>query len=272
MTIQNEPMTGFDPWFPWNTCGFTAAMERDFAKVDLGPILEAGGFPPENFTIMALDHNRPLATDWADTVYSDPEASKYIKGLGVHWYFYGSAGEPEIYDRIHEKYPDKFLFATEACNRNELDANDRVGLGIWELAEEYADDILTDLVHWVGGWVDWNLVLNREGGPNWVNNLHSAPIIVNPATGEFYKNTQFYAMGHFSKFLPPGAKRVGTTPEQVLDGKFQLATFVRPDGGTVVIIINRSDETHHVTINDDVAGYVQRNVGPRSFSSWIYYT
>jgi len=271
MTIQNEPMTGWDPWFPWNTCGFNAQMERDFVKTDLGPILEAGGFTPENFHIMALDHNRPLATDWANVVYSDAAASRYIKGLGVHWYFYGSAGEPEIYDRIHDRWPDKFLLATEACNRNELDANDRIGLGIWHLAEEYADDILTDLMHWVTGWIDWNLALNRQGGPNWVNNFHSAPIIVNESNNEFYKNVQFYAMGHFSKFLSPGSRRVGTTPGQVLNDQFQLGAFVRPDGGTVVIIINRSDDVHHVKVNDPELGFVMRNVGPRSFNSWIYY-
>ncbi len=59
-----------------NVCGFTAEMERDFVKTDLGPILEQGGYPPESFTIMALDHNRPLAEDWANVIFTDSEASR----------------------------------------------------------------------------------------------------------------------------------------------------------------------------------------------------
>jgi glucosylceramidase len=80
MTIQNEPLTGGDPWFPWNTCWFSSEDERDFAKLDLGPIMEEAGYPPSEFHIMTLDHNRPIVPDWSNIVFSDNEASKYIAG------------------------------------------------------------------------------------------------------------------------------------------------------------------------------------------------
>jgi glucosylceramidase len=272
MTVQNEPMTGWDPWFPWNTCGFNAEMERDFAKMDLGPILADGGFPPESFNIMVLDHNRPLAEDWANVVFSDAEASRYVKGLAVHWYFYGTAGPYDVYDRIHEKFPDKFIYATEACNRNDADEADRIALGMWVLAEDYAHDILLDLLHWVTGWTDWNLVLDQYGGPNWVGNNHSAPIIVNPEAGEFYKNVQYYAMAHFSKFLPPGTKRVATTPKVEVEGELELGAFVRPDGGTVVIVINTQDREHIFSIEDPQLNQnVKIAAAPHSFNSYVYY-
>lgn len=47
------------------------------------------------------------------------------------------------------------------------------------------------------GWTDWNIALNMEGGPNWVNNFVDSPIIVNEKKDEFYKQPMFYAMGHF---------------------------------------------------------------------------
>jgi hypothetical protein len=47
------------------------------------------------------------------------------------------------------KYPNKFILATEACNRNEGSESDRIGLGMWELAEDYAHDIILDLIHYV---------------------------------------------------------------------------------------------------------------------------
>lgn len=58
------------------------------------------------------------------------------------------------------------------------------------------------------GWVDWNLCLNRQGGPTWVGNFVDSPIIVDAKKKEFYKQPMFYAMGHFSKFLPRGSQRI----------------------------------------------------------------
>jgi len=270
MTIQNEPMTGWDSNFPWNTCGFNAEMERDFVKTDLGPILEQAGYTPDNFAILALDHNRPLAEDWANVVFSDPEASKYIKGLGVHWYFYGTAGPYNVYDNILQKFPDKFLLATEACNRDEDNQYNRPGLGKWVLAEDYAHDILLDLLHFVGGWTDWNLVLDQYGGPNWVNNNHSAPIIVNPEAGEFYKNVQYYAMAHYSKFLPPGTVRIGSTRVEE-EGNLELGAFLRPDGGTVIIVINTRDDDQFFNLEDGERGIAKIKVDAHSFNSYLYY-
>lgn len=268
MTIQNEPMTGWDQWFPWNTCGFNAEMERDFAKLDLGPIFESAGFPPETFHILGLDHNRPLAKDWADTIFNDTVASRYFAGLALHWYFYGDAGPYDVYDDIRNKFPNKILLATEACNRNDND--DPIGLGLWPLAEDYAHDILLNLLHEVQGWIDWNMVLDMKGGPNWVGNTHSAPIIVNPEAGEFYKNTQYYAMAHFSKFLPSGSVRIGGVVEE--EGTLELGVFKRPDGGTVVVVINTNDQEQYFNLNDPDLGEVKVKVGAHSFSSMVYYT
>lgn len=269
MTVQNEPMTGWGNDFPWNTCGFNAEMERDFAKFDLGPIFEAAGYAPDTFHILALDHNRPLAKDWADVVFNDTTASHYLAGLALHWYFYGDAGPYSVYDDIHDKFPNKILLATEACNRND-DDNDHIGLGSWALAEDYAHDILLNLLHRVQGWIDWNMVLDMEGGPNWVGNTHSAPIIVNPEAGEFYKNVQYYAMAHFSKFLPPGTIRIGGTVEE--EGTLELGAFQRPDGGTVVIVINTLDQEQYFNLNDPQLGNVKVIVEPHAFTSMVYYT
>lgn len=268
MTIQNEPMTGWYNWFPWNTCGFNADMERDFAKLDLGPIFESAGFTPENFHILGFDHNRSMAKAWADIIFNDTLASRYIAGIALHWYFYGTAGPYTVYDEIHNKFPNKILLATEACNRNEK-ISDPIGLGLWQLAEDYAHDILLDLLHQVQGWIDWNMVLDMEGGPNWVNNTHSAPIIVNPEAGEFYKNTQYYAMAHFSKFLPPGSVIGGMLEEQ---GTLELGVFERPDSGTVVVIVNTNDEEQYFNLNDPDLGDVKVKVEPHSFTSMVYYT
>ena len=67
--------------------------------------------------------------------------------------------------------------------------------------------------HWVTGWIDWNLALDPKGGPNWANNFVDAAIIVNSTANEFLKQPMFYAMGHFSKFIPENSVRVDVNVE-----------------------------------------------------------
>ncbi|RVE40426.1 hypothetical protein evm_014924 [Chilo suppressalis] len=84
----------------------------------------------------------------------------------------------------------------------------KVILGSWDRAKSYITDILQDLNYNVVGWIDWNLCLNAQGGPNWVENFVDSPIIVFPENKEFVKQPMFYALGHFSKFLPRGSQRI----------------------------------------------------------------
>lgn len=55
--------------------------------------------------------------------------------------------------------------------------------------------------------MDWNLALDTNGGPSMTYDIDAA-VIINQTGAEFYKQPIFYALGHFSKFVPPGAKRV----------------------------------------------------------------
>lgn len=96
---------------------------------------------------------------------------------------------------------------------------------------------LQDLNHWVTGWVDWNLVLDEQGGPNWANNFVDAPIIVNNTVDEFYKQPMFYAMGHFSKYIPEGSIRIGLTMPN--STALYATAFLRPDGKRAVILLNQ---------------------------------
>ena len=94
-------------------------------------------------------------------------------------------------------------------------------------------DILEDLLHWCTGWVDWNLILDTTGGPNHLGNRCDANIIADPTNkmgfGTLVFQASYYYMGHFSRYLPFGSKRVGIsntvvkekelTAEDVVDGQ-----------------------------------------------------
>ena len=73
----------------------------------------------------------------------------------------------------------------------------------------YVRDIIGCLNNWVDGWVDWNMVLDTKGGPNWFKNWCIAPVIVDPDKDEVYFTPLYYTMAHFSKFIRPEAKVIG---------------------------------------------------------------
>ena len=80
------------------------------------------------------------------------------------------------------------------------------------------------------------LKLSFQGGPNWAGNFVDAPIIVNPEDGEFYKQPMYYALGHISRFIPPGSVRVGL---DVGSNPVQAVAFRRPDNTYAVVLLNR---------------------------------
>ncbi|KAL1422248.1 hypothetical protein MTO96_022129 [Rhipicephalus appendiculatus] len=179
--------------------GFTAWSQRDFVKLDLGPALEDAGYGAGKVKVMIYDDNRLFLPLWANVILSDHETAKYVHGVGVHWYQNKIVG-PSVLDYVRQYFPDKFILATEACTGyDEITTANKVKLGSWDRAEEYASDIIDDLNHGVGGWTDSNLVLNTEGGPTWVGNYVDSPIIVNATAEEFYKQPMYYAMGHFRR-------------------------------------------------------------------------
>jgi len=152
----------------------------------------------------------------------------------------------------HENHPTKFLLATEACE-GYLPWNKGPRLGSWTRAETYAHDILNDLLNFAGGWTDWNVFLDLQGGPNWAKNYVDAPIIVNTTNKEvFYKQPMYYYLGHFTKFLTPNSTRVGvrstgTSPLEVvafLTPPVSSASFDNTNMLTqhvVVVVLNRSN-------------------------------
>ncbi|CAG2114061.1 unnamed protein product, partial [Medioppia subpectinata] len=215
ITVENEPKAGNDPNYKFNCLGFTPELQRDFLKLDLGPILEASGYGLNTTELMIFDDQRSQIYNWAKTILTDKEAAKYVSGVAFHWYE-NTVDNIVNLDKAHGVDPSKFILNTEACE--EWRGRDKhIYLGHWDTFERYANDIIVDLNHWTAGWVDWNLALDEEGGPNWVKNFVDAPIIVNATNKEYYKQPFFYALGHYSKFLTPGSQRVYQSHDQSVD-------------------------------------------------------
>lgn len=230
ITIQNEPMATQR----WESCIYTAAEERDFLKNYLGPIMEREGLGDKN--IVVWDHNRDLITNRANTIFEDPEASKYAWGIGFHWYEIWSGGEYmyENLARIKESYPNKKLLFTEGC----VESFDETQYQRWSNGERYGQSMINDFNQGTVGWTDWNILLDETGGPNHVNNLCFAPIHADTRTDELIFTPSYYYIGHFSKFIRPNAKRVSTVSSR---SHLLCTSFINEDESMVTVVMNQSN-------------------------------
>ncbi len=231
LSVQNEEMATQT----WESCLYTAEEERDFIKEYLGPTLATGGLGDKK--LIAWDHNRDLLYQRASTVLDDPEAAKYVWGIGYHWYETWTTSGP-LFDnerRVHETYPNTNLIFTEGCVENfKFDqVND------WKLGERYGNSMINDFNAGTVGWTDWNVLLDEKGGPNHVGNFCFAPIIADTRTGKLIYTNAYYYIGHFSKFIRPGAKRVATSTNR---DWLQATSFVNTDGKVAVVVMNSGDK------------------------------
>ncbi|KAJ9600720.1 hypothetical protein L9F63_026142 [Diploptera punctata] len=261
-TPQNEPIDGFIPNFSFNAMGWTNEGEANWVANYLGPTLEQSDY--SNVNIMIMDDQRPFITNWADVVLTNENASKYVSGIAIHWYL-DFLSNGSVLSTVHNNFPDVFLLYTEACNGA---TSHKVELGSWKNGEEYAHDIIQVTNNWVTGWVDWNIALDEQGGPNWANNFVDAPIIVNATADEFYKQPMYYVLAHFSKFVPQGSQRIqlSTTDNKGIEN----VAFVDPNGNTVLIFLNRNEEPVSAAVKDANHGVLNLNIEARSIISVIY--
>ncbi|MGP8198201.1 MAG: glycoside hydrolase family 30 protein [Limisphaerales bacterium] len=227
MTVQNEPMASQT----WESCNYTADEERDFVKNYLGPALRAAGLKDKK--VIIWDHNRSFVYQRASVVLDDPAAAKFVWGVGFHWYM---DDDFDNVKRVKEAFPQTHLLFTEGCN-GPFDFSKING---WQWGERYGKSMINDFNNGAEGWTDWNVLLDEKGGPNHVQNFCFAPIHANTKTGELFYMNSYYYIGHFSKFIRPGAKRIisSSTADILL-----TTAFLNPDGKIAVVVLNLSDRT-----------------------------
>ena len=249
VSVQNEPMAQQ----VWDSCLYSAEEERDFVRDHLGPALHAAGLG--DVKIVIWDHNRDLMLERARVVYSDPEAARYVWGIGFHWY---GAEHFDHVQQVHDDWPDRQLLFTEGCQEGGPHT------GEWDVGERYVRNIVNDLNRWTVGWIDWNLLLDEHGGPNHVGNFCNAPILADTERGELMHQSAYWALGHFARFIRPGARRVRSIAAQEVDA----TAFVNTDGSTAVVAANRHDNAlRYALCIDDACQVIE--LPPRSISTFV---
>lgn len=266
MTMLNEPSAGLAPNYSFQSMYFSSSNEKDFVKLALGPLLHQNGY--ENVKLIMLDDQRLFLPLWAQDILGDKEAAKYVSGIGIHWY--RDVLSPIVkLDETHEQFPNHFLLYTESSNGYEP-WDVAVMLGDWDRGESYSADILWDVNHWVTGWIDWNLALDKTGGPNWAKNNVDSSIIVDAKYDVFYKQPMYYHIGHFSKFIVPGSIRIGFKADKDDFSYVPAAAFLLPNGKKAAVILNKTNGCVNITIMDDESGFLNAQVPPRAIQTYIW--
>lgn len=237
LTPVNEPHGNSGQW---ESMHFTPKSQNTFIKDHLGPKLKASAH--KAVKLLIYDQNRDEMEHWTDEILGDKETSEYVYGTAVHWYESSNQVNEDVFDRVHEKFPEFSIIHTEGTiddlgkdapagildpvrfkesnwfNNDDFwwneNATDWAYTATWAPKPEdhpiytpvhrYARNIIVSLDHWLEGWIDWNIVLDKHGGPNHVGNFCGAPIMIDTETGEVYYTPIYYVLAQFSKTIRPG--------------------------------------------------------------------
>jgi glucosylceramidase len=263
VTIQNEPAATQS----WPSMIFTDVTEMAFLKSYLGPTLANNNLGPTKLDVMFLDHNRDMMVQWANTFYSDPTATSMVWGEAIHWYDYQSlfSAVNQVYTEYDIAGPHKHILATEQCitgyNQNSPPS--------WaNSAELYAKDIMGDCSNGSEGWVDWNMILDLQGGPNLSNNWCEAGIMINTTAKTYNIMPIYWYMAQFSKYVRTGSVRIGCTATGA--NAPQVMAFKNPDSSYVVIAWNstQTSYTGRVIMGNQQVVY---NSTPMSIDDFFWY-
>ena len=234
VTVQNEP----EAVQTWDSCIYTGEQEMAFVRDYLGPTFEKAGYG--HVKIIIWDHNKEIIFERANAVLSDKTASKYVAGVGFHWY---SGDHFDAVSLVNETYPDKELYFTEGCVEFSRFADStEVNQG-----EMYLHDMMGNFLGGMNGYFDWNMLLDCVGGPNHVKNYCAAPIMCTEEFEGIHKRLSYYYIGQLSKFVKRGAKRVATS--RYTDA-IKCVGFVNPDGEKVLVLLNKSDKDVEVSLKE----------------------
>ncbi|ABX43757.1 glycoside hydrolase family 30 protein [Lachnoclostridium phytofermentans] len=226
LSVQNEPKATQT----WDSCLYTGEEEGVFAAEYLRKTLDANGYP--HVKIAIWDHNKDCIIERTEETFAVPMARESVAAIAFHWY---SGDHFEALQTVKEKYPEKELIFTEGCvEYSRFKTNSQV-----KNAEMYLHDIIGNLNSGMNAYIDWNLVLNVDGGPNHVGNFCDAPVMYDKETDELDFKLSYYYLGHLSRFVTEGAKRFVVSR---CTDKVEAVGFLNPDNSKVLVLMNRTEE------------------------------
>ena len=263
LSVQNEASAATN----WDSCVWTGEQERVFVRDHLYPAMKKAGLT-EKVGIFVWDHNKERLVEHIEEIMKSDTAD-LISGFAYHWY---SGDHFEALSMLREKYPGKILMHSESCGLHipgkalafdippekleelgedhfltKLSKMDPKEMDLKD-ATDYAHDMLGDLNHGMQRWIDWNMMVDRTGGPRHVPGGFAAPLVFE-ADGSFSRTPSYEYIKLISKTLRPGCVRIGCS---VYGREVEACAGKNEDGTVGVMLLNRTGE--EVTVNLRISG------------------
>jgi len=253
LTVQNEPQNRRPNAYP----GTDLPVQQEDKVIEaLGPLLHRAS---PRTKILAYDHNWTTHPDdiaTAQQLGEDPQtdypyevldsaAARWIAGTAYHCY----SGDPSAQSALHDAHPDKGIWFTECSgSHGATDTPDQIFRGTltW-----HARTITVGTTrNWAKSVADWNLALDADGGPHNGGCATCTAMLTVAADGKVSTNAEFYTIGHLSKFVRPGAVRIGSTNYGTTgwNGRLTDVAFRNPDGSTALVVHNENDDPRSFTV------------------------
>ena len=234
VTVQNEPKAVQK----WDSCIYTSQEEKVFLRDFLFPALQKSGL--HDVGICIWDHNKERVYERAREII-DEKTDGMVRGIAFHWY---SGDHFDAVRLVSEQFPGKKLVFSEGCvEYSRFGGEDQLNH-----ARMYAHDMIGNLKAGMNAFLDWNILLDEKGGPNHVGNFCEAPLLCDPETDTVEKKLSYDFIGHFSRYIAPGARRIASS---CYTDKIETVSFRNPDGALVTVLLNRTDKPLPVALRMD---------------------
>ena len=219
----------------WDSCVFTAAEEKTFLRDYMAPAMLRHGLT--DVEIYLWDHNKERVYEWMRDIL-DEDTDKMVAGAAFHWY---SGDHFEALDLCREQFPHKKLMVSESCIEfYKFDAADASGAAI-----AMTHEIIGDLNHGICAFGDWNLLLNEQGGPNYVGNYCLAPFLYDTKEKKLQGTLLGQYMAVLAEAVKPGAVRIASTR---YSEDIDVTAWKHPDGRIALVLLNKSTENKPVCV------------------------
>lgn len=219
VTLQNEPLYAA----PYVSMRMDAGNQAAFLKNNIGPAFQNAGI---NTKLIVYDHNWDHP-EYPNNIFADAGAAQYAAGSAFHGY----GGTVSQQTTTRNAYPGKDIWFTEISGS--------VGSSFaGDLKWHLSNIIIGTTRNWAKSALEWNLALDQNNGPTngGCNNCRGV-VTINNSTGAVTRNVEYYALGHASKFVDPGAVRISSNS---VAGGIENVAFRNPDGSRVLIALNNS--------------------------------
>ena len=281
VTPVNEPM-GNDGG--WESMDMSPAEEAAFIARNLSPALKEANLDTK---ILAFDQNTFEMGPYVAAIYGDSVARAVTAGMAVHWYGSTVSSFPDMLDSVYANHIDKLIIHTEGCVDNlgcppwdavtdpegfternwfnndafwwNKEATDwAYSTPFWpelhpkySVVERYVTYLLEGIEHRMNGFIDWNMALDKQGGPNHVSNFCGAPLMVDTDAKQLYYTPYYYALKQLSTTMRPGDVicRVHSTQK---DMPLYTCASVNAQGQIAVQLYNASDADYTTQLNIDI--------------------